>query len=169
LELERETIGKFIDASVDDHAEAKRLLDAHPELRHATWMGDENLFVFLVIENFSTGVAFCLQHGFNVNQLDGEMGTTPLHYACKLNYLPVAKLLLEAGANPNAICKIDDTPIHCAVNNGNAELVDILIKHGANPNYTTDLGETIFDNWPPWAENELASVIEKYNVSRIAT
>jgi len=169
LQLERETIGKFIDASVDDHAEAKRLLDAHPELLHANWMGDENLLVFLVIENFPTGVSFCLQHGFDVNQLDGEMGTTPLHYACKLNYFAVAKTLLEAGANPNAICKIDDTPIHCAVKNGNAELVDSLIQHDANPNYTTDLGETIFDNWPPWADNELAAVIKKHNVTRMAT
>ena len=169
MQLERETIGKFIDASVNDHAEAERLLNAHPELRQANWMGDENLFVFLVIEDFSVGVSFCLEHGFDVNQVDGEMGTTPLHYACKLDYLGVAKVLLEAGANPNSVCKIYDTPIHCAVQMGNAELVGMLIEHGGDPKYTTDLGETIFDNWPPWAENELAKMISKHNVTRMAT
>lgn len=165
LYLKLETIGRFIDASVKDHAQAERLLSAHPELRQAKWMGDVHLFVFLVIENFPDGVSFCLRHGFDANQADGEIGTTPLHYACKLNYLDVAKILLANGANPNAVCKIDDTPIHCAVQNGNAELVDILIQHGANPNYTTELGETIFDNWPPWAENELTAVVKKHNIT----
>ena len=166
MQLDRETIGKFIDASVNDHAEAERLLKANPELRQANWMGDEHLFVFLVIENFAAGVSFCLQHGFDANQIDGEMGTTPLHYACQLNYLEVAKLLAAAGANPNAVSKIDDTPIHLAVRNGNAELINILIEHGANPNYKTDLDETIFDNWPPWAEDDLADVIKKHDITR---
>ncbi len=82
------------------------------------------------------------------------MGTTLLHYACKLNYLDVAKLLITGAANPNSKGKIDDTPLHCAVQNGNTELVDLLIRNGADPNYTTELGETIFDNWPPWAEDK---------------
>ena len=164
LQIERETIGKFIDASVNDHTEAVRLLESYPTLRQASWVGDEHLLNFLVIENFATGVAFCLEHGFDANQIDGEMGTTPLHYACKLNHMDVASVLLAGGANPNAICQIDDTPIHCAVQNGNAELVDTLIQHGGNPNYTTELGETIFDNWPPSAENDLANVIRKHNV-----
>ena len=74
------------------------------------------------------------------------MGTTLLHYTCKLNYLDVAKLLITGAANPNSKGKIDDTPLHCAVQNGNTELVDLLIRNGADPNYTTELGETIFDN-----------------------
>ena len=166
MQIERETIGKFIDASVNDHTEAVRLLESHPTLRQASWVGDEHLLNFLVIENFATGVVFCLEHGFDANQIDGEMGTTPLHYACKLNYLEVANVLLDGGANPNSICQINDTPIHCAVQNGSAELVDILIQNGGNPNYTTELGETIFDNWPPSAENDLANVIRKHNVKR---
>ena len=164
MQIEREIIGQFIDASVNDHAKAKALLQSHPTLRQANWIGDEHLLNFLVIENFAVGVAFCLEHGFDANQIDGETGTTPLHYACKLNYLVVAEILVDGGANPNAICKIDDTPIHCAVRNGNAELVDVLIRRGGDPNYQTDLGESIFDNWPQWAENELSSVIKKHNV-----
>ena len=129
-------------------------------------MGDEHLLNFLVIENFADGVAFCLQHGFDPNQVDDEMGTTLLHYACILNYLDVAKVLVNAGANPNSVCQIVDTPIHCAIQNGNADLVDILIQNGGDPTYITKLGETIFDNWPPWAENELSIVIRKHDVKR---
>lgn len=165
MQIERETIGKFIDACVNDHTLAEQLLESNPELRQANWIGDENLFVFLVIENFSTAVSFCLDHGFDPNQTNGDMGTTPLHYACKLNYTDIASILLAAGANPNSVCKIDDTPIHCAVQNGNAALVDLLIQQGGDPNYTTVLGETIFDNWPAWAEKELADVVNKHNVT----
>jgi ankyrin repeat protein len=164
VQLEREIIGRFIDASVNDKAEAERLLIAHPELRKANFLGEEHLLNFLVIENFCDGVLFCLTHGFDPNQRDGNTGTTPLHFACKLNYFEMAKILLKFGANPNSVCIIDDTPIHCAVRNGNAELVDFLIQNGADPNYSTESNETIFDNWPPWAENYLLAVIEKHGI-----
>ncbi len=132
-------------------------------------MGSDSVLDFLVIENFPAAVSFCLLHGFDANRAESEMGTTPLHYACKLDYFDVARALLEHGADPNAICQTDDTPIHCAVKNGNAELVDALIQRGGDPNYVTGLGETIFDNWPPWAEAPLAAVIKKHQVTQTPT
>jgi ankyrin repeat protein len=162
----REVVGRFIDAAVDDHDEAQQLLDAHPDLRHAAWLGDEHVLIFLVVENFMRGVQFCLEHRFNPNQIDGEFGTSPLHLACKLNYPEISECLLRHGADPNAVSAIDDTPIHCAIQTGNADLVETLIEYGADPNYTTELGETIFDNWPPWAEESLSGVIAKYQIKR---
>lgn len=72
LNLDRETVGKFIDACVQNRVEAKRLLNLHPELRNATWLGDEHLLNFLAIENFTDGVRFCLENGFDANEPDGE-------------------------------------------------------------------------------------------------
>ena len=45
MQLEHETIGKFIDASVDDHAEAKRLLDAHPRCVAKFRMGIDDQYI----------------------------------------------------------------------------------------------------------------------------
>ena len=59
MQIENEIIGQFIDASVDDHVEAKRLLNANPGLRNATWFGDDLILNFLTIENFVDGVRFC--------------------------------------------------------------------------------------------------------------
>lgn len=167
LPLNREVIGRFIDATVNDRAEAKRLLNAHPDLRNATWIGDENILNFLAIENFPEGVRFCIENGFDPNQSDDEFGTTPLFYACMLNYPDVALVLLQHGANPNAKSEIYDNPIHCCVQKGNADLLDILIIHGADPRYTTDLGETVFDNWPNKVakQSALARVLHKHNVT----
>ena len=164
--VKREIVGQFIDAAVNDHDAAQRLLDTYPELRRATWLGDERLLHFLVIENFPPGVSFCLERGFDPDQVDRDTGNTPLHYACQLDYPDVADILLQHGADPNAVSKINDTPIHCAIQNGNAGLVNLLIEHGANPNYTTELGESIFDNWPPWAENDLLAIVTKHNIKR---
>lgn len=168
MHIEREVVGRFIDASVDDHAEAKRLLDAHPQLRDATWLGDERLLSFLVIENGVEGVRFCLENGFDPNHRDRHFGTTPLHKACQLNYFDVAQELLKHGADPDAHSDVVDTPIHCCIQNGNYKLLDLLLANGADPNYMTDLGETIFDNWPNDAEKQaqLASVLRKHNIER---
>ena len=168
--MNRETIGKFIDASVNDHAEAKRLLNTNPELRNANWKGDEGVLCFLAIENFPKGVGFCIENGFDPNQTDGNFNTTALHYACKLNYAEIATVLLQNGADPNIKSEIDDTPLHCCVQTGNAEIMDLLISNGADAGYTTDLGETIFDNWPNDAEKqaEIAKVLEQHNIEHPA-
>jgi len=166
VQIQREIIGQFIDATVNDRGEAKRLLNANPGLLNAKWLGDERILSFLAIENFAEGVLFCLQNGFDPNQTDSEFGTTPLHYACKLNYPDVALVLLQHGANPNAESEIDENPIHCCIQNGNAEMLDLLMSNGADARYTTDLGETVFDNWPNDAakQSALAAVLEKHNI-----
>ena len=168
LKIEPEIVGQFIDACVDDHAEAKRLLNANPGLRRATWLGGERIVSFLAIEHFPAGVRFCIQNGFDPNKTNCEFGTTPLHYACKLNYTEVALALLENGANPNAQSEIDDNPLHCCIQNGNSEILELLISHGADARYTTDLNETIFDRWPNDAEKQSAivAVLDKHNIKR---
>ncbi len=168
MQIEPEIIGQFIDASVNNHAVAKRLLKANPGLRNATWFGDDLILIFLTIENYVDGVRFCLLNGFDPNQTNCEFGTTALHYACKLNYCDVAFELLQNGADPNAKSEIDDNPIHCCIQNGNASMLDLLISKGANARYTTELGETVFDNWPNDADKQtaLAAILAKHGIQR---
>ena len=168
MQIENEIIGQFIDASVDDHVEAKRLLNANPGLRNATWFGDDLVLNFLTIENFVDGVRFCLQNGFDPNQTNCNLGMTALHYACKLNYFDVATELLQNGADPNAESIVDATPIQCCIKSGNATMLDLLISSGANARHTTEFGETVFDNWPNDADKQsaLAAILAKHNIHR---
>ena len=154
--IERKTIGEFIDASVNDQPQAKRLLNANPELRDATWLGDEPIIMFLAIENFADAIKFCVQSGFDVNGGENEFNETPLHNACKLNYPDVVRVLCELGADTNAISIIDATPLHCCIDNANPDIIDTLISHGADPYYITDLGKSIFDDWPNCATKQAA-------------
>lgn len=87
-----------------------------------------------------------LKAGASVS-LKKKHGTPPLFQACWFSHYEVAKLLVEAGADVNAV--IDDrgtTPIICAVNAiGDAvdgRIVSLLRQHGADVNCETWRGAT---------------------------
>lgn len=76
-------------------------------------------------------------------------GMTPLHYAMRGENIEAAKILLEAGANPNARdIKGGLIPFKmaCCIYPFNKELVELFLQHGANI-YITDntTGETWMD------------------------
>ncbi len=67
-------------------------------------------------------------------------GNSPLMYAAALGSLESMRLLLDAGADPNAANDFDATPLMwCA---GDAAKVRLLLSKGANPNARSKLGRT---------------------------
>lgn len=80
-------------------------------------------------------------------------GTSLLHWAMpgdgrKLNedHVTVARLLLEAGADPNAVRNGPNhgrcVPIHLAAWGNHVPLIDLLIAHGADPNGNAGAGRS---------------------------
>ena len=55
---------------------------------------------------------------------------TPLHRACGSSRLEVAQLLLESGADVNALGRAAETPLHLA---DSIQMVRLLLLHGADP------------------------------------
>lgn len=88
----------------------------------------------------------------------------PLHSACATSNVEVAKILLDAGADVNAVQASNVTPLHSAAHNGASELVKLLLEHGANRTSETDDGKTSEkmaeeNNFP-----ETAQLIRNYSV-----
>jgi len=83
-----------------------------------------------------------LDLGVNVN-IKSFFGGTPLHIASYYEYKDIVKLLIKAGANPNARNRYSGgTPLHHASNYGHKYIVKLLIKAGANPNIADNYGNT---------------------------
>lgn len=75
-----------------------------------------------------------VEKGADLNALDPAAGMTPLHIAVSMGKdgLNAARLLLEAGADPNVQMKGDGpTPLYDAVASNDADMVELLLKHGA--------------------------------------
>jgi ankyrin repeat protein len=76
----------------------------------------------------------------NVPQRDG---TTALHWAVRLDDVPLAELLVRSGARVTATNRFGVTPLSLACINANAAMIDVLLKAGADPNAPlSELGET---------------------------
>lgn len=81
-----------------------------------------------------------------VNGRNPASGWTPLHYACEANRFGVAEILLQKGADVNALTKDawEATPLHLALS-GNPQplmLVVLLLQHGANAKTSNSEGTT---------------------------
>lgn len=76
-----------------------------------------------------------IREGANLNQADGQDGTTPLIRASSSGYANVVIILLENGADANATTTTHQlTPLHLAAYYGNVECMNILLSFGANVN-----------------------------------
>ena len=69
-----------------------------------------------------------LREGVPAKQVNkaGREGLTPLHYACLEEQLEVTELLLQAGADPNALNGKGQNACHCAAAAGNVGILKEL-------------------------------------------
>lgn len=143
--LPHELIGEFMAAVVEDTSKAEQLLAQQPALLNARWMHNETALHFLAIEGYEAGVRFLLAHGADVDA-PNEFGDSPLTDMAVLDRNDMARMLLNAGADPNgALTTYRERPIHAAARKGNVALVQMLLDAGAHARYANHLGETIFD------------------------
>lgn len=69
-----------------------------------------------------------------------ENGWTPLHWAAQVQDLKGVQILLEFGANPNAVDFEGATPLHVAGDGDSTEIVTLLIERGADPSIRNEFG-----------------------------
>ncbi|MDR3285202.1 MAG: ankyrin repeat domain-containing protein [Holosporales bacterium] len=86
-----------------------------------------------------------LQDGKEIISFVGTIfddGSTPLHDAAFYAYTEVIKVLIDAGANKNAIDPNGMTPLHYATFFGDAKTIRVLIDAGADKNARDTNGMT---------------------------
>jgi ankyrin repeat protein len=75
----------------------------------------------------------------------GWMTGTPLNAAASARHATVVALLLEAGADRDAVQRGGWTPLHSAARNGDARTVELLLAHGADPAAMDDDSRSVAD------------------------
>ena len=84
--------------------------------------------------------ALLAQHvDVNAPQADGA---TAIHWAVYRNDLPLAELLVKAGANVRAANRDGATPLSLAATNGDADMIALLLNAGADANEKLPNGKT---------------------------
>lgn len=69
-------------------------------------------------------------------------GDTPLHVLIWRGDTSGARLLIENGANPNAVGDMGETPLHVAIRKENLSLVRALLRAGARTNIVSEFGQS---------------------------
>jgi|GEM_PF-1614180 len=98
---------------------------------------------------YPQALAYLLEQGLNPNH-ENAFSKTPLMYAAQFNQYESAKILLEAGANPNirttkpfdtcyySLYTVKMTALHYAVRYASPKLIKLLLDHGAVPFFKAD-------------------------------
>lgn len=109
---------------------AKFLLENGMDPDHMNWRGF-TLLHDMAFTNDLEKTKLLLDHGADINAIDGEYSSTPLGYAARWGRSEIVELLLERGADPNKAGADWATPLAWAKKKGHIEIESKLIAAGA--------------------------------------
>jgi tetratricopeptide (TPR) repeat protein len=114
------------------------------------------------------GDALALVHYNGQSTTYGFVGSTALHWACANGDVPMATLLLQHGAAPNAPNHGGSTPLHSACGHGRSEMVALLLGNGATPSVVDCCGDTPADVIAPGDMSEARQIVSLLTAHNVA-
>ncbi|NXW56522.1 ZDH13 Palmitoyltransferase, partial [Eurystomus gularis] len=119
----------------------KELVEAGYDVRQPD-KENVTLLHWVAINNRQELVKYYISKGAVVDQLGGDLNSTPLHWAIRQGHLSMVVLLLKCGADPSLIDGEGFSSLHLAVLFQHMPIIAYLISKGQNID-TTDLnGQT---------------------------
>ncbi len=133
----------FEASAVGDLERVQSLLSEHPELANAYAPDGFQPLGLACFFGHEAVARLLVESGAQINSPSkNTQRVMPLHSAAASRSLEIARLLLEHGADPDALQEGDFTPLHEAAANGQLELVRLLLAHGADINLSQKPGQT---------------------------
>ena len=141
-----DTLDIFEAAAFGDLDRLTELLEAEPSLAN-DYSGDGfTALHFAAFFGRHEAAALLIDRGAEVDPFGrGWMTGTPMHSAVSRTHADVVRILLDAGANPNARQSAGWTPLHAAAMNGDLTSVELLLAAGADPAATNEEGRSVTD------------------------
>jgi ankyrin repeat protein len=136
-----------------DHGEAARLAGQREvDVFEAAALGDADRLRALLADDAS------LAHAWS------DDGFTALHLAAYLGGQAATHVLIEAGADVNAVARneMEVQPLHSAAASGNAETCELLLLAGADPNGRQHGGWTPLDEAMITKNERMAALLTQH-------
>jgi ankyrin repeat protein len=109
----------------------------------------------------SEAAAVLIDAGADVSSVSAsDMHVQPLHSAAASRSTSISRLLLDAGAPPDARQTGGYTPLHEAALHADVELIELLLQHGARADIRNDDGRTPADLARAAGHDEIANQLE---------
>lgn len=139
----------FEAATAGDAARVRELVDADRSLVDAVARDGYSPLGLAAFFKRTDVVKAPLERGAKPSVSSRDQGFAPLHSAVATDAgaatAEIVRLLLEAGADPNAKSHEGGTPLHSAAFTGDLEIAELLLAYGADPNATDPKGLTPLD------------------------
>jgi ankyrin repeat protein len=154
------TLPLYAAAVAGDATIAHDLLGAGADAnRESTGPGEGTSLCAAACWGYDDVVTLLLDHGADPNLLETrDLTMSPLDYAVGGLHLTTARMLLEAGSDPNRKGR-DVLPLHVAADRGSAMLVRMLLDHGADPGAVDDDGETAVAAAERWIGKDVVATL----------
>lgn len=88
---------------------------------------------------------------------------TPLHIAARYGHTEIVRLLVDQGADVNAVAINGFTPLHVCANN--AQIAELLLAAGAEPSIKDNFGSTVLQSAATYRKRELVDALLKHGVT----
>jgi len=147
LLVERGAPVSFAEAcALGDLDRVERELAADPNALHVSSSDGYPPLGLAIFFHYPDIARLLIERGANVNTpAANTQRVAPAHAAAAACDRATMRLLLEAGADPNAHQQLDYTAMHGAASRGDVEMAKLLLAHGADRNPKATDGQTPAD------------------------
>lgn len=159
------SVDLFSAVATGDEEQVHRLLEHDPKLANSRGSDGYPAIHFAVGMNHQNIVSALLKAGGNVdirNESDhqGGKGETALHCAAFWGRFEIAQLLIDAGADVNAVSEREWAPLHEAARLANVRVARLLLEKGAKSDARDKDNQTPLD-WCRKSRSKNVAEIEK--------
>jgi ankyrin repeat protein len=155
------TLDHFEAAALGESERLRELVDADASVARVS--SDDGFTALHYAAFFGTSdcAAVLIGGGADVASVAANgMKVQPLHSAAASRSTTISRLLLAAGAPPNAVQTGGYTPLHEAALHADRDLIDLLLSYGAIAGVANDQGQTPADLARSEGHDDIAQELE---------